>query len=166
MRESPDSGFIEFFRKNPEVDSLLGKIDSKKMDGEYLARRVIKGGIPGYLLKIRLFVPSVSAIRRGNKREAPMLKEIWVERSKLRLIMFAPPGGLDVGDLSYDGLRLNVKRSDRGNMTFFVGLPLKWANKKISYSNGILEIDVPLKKWRRAHSRMNLSSSSTRVSKP
>ncbi len=147
MEKDHGSYLSKFFKRNPDLNSILEKIDSRRLEGNYYAQKVIKGGVPGYVLKVKLFVPSIPKTSNLRMRtEAPVLRELWVEKHKVKLLIVAAPGRLDSRELRYDGSRLSIRQSDKKWVSFFVGLPMKWGKERVSYSNGILQIEVPLRR--------------------
>jgi len=154
MEKDPGSFFSKFFKRNPDLNSVLEKIDSREIEGDYYAHKAIKGGIPGYVLRVRLFVPSVPRISSSRGKAQPIaLRELWVEKGNVKLLIVAPPGKIDLSELRYDGYRLFVRRSDRRWVSFFVGLPVEWRKQRVSYSNGILQIVAPLRMRKKAATR-------------
>lgn len=154
--------FSRFLRANEDLESLLLKIDDRKIAGNYFISKAIKDGVPGYILRVKLFVPETS--RGARRRRAPVkLEEIWIVNGQARLLITTPPDMVELKSLSYDGNWLRAKTAKGKDLSFFLGIPLLWGRKRTTYSNGVLQVVAPLRP--RVHSRMKLSRVATRASK-
>lgn len=136
----------KFLKLNPDLDALLQKIDLKKIDGTYYAGKVIKDGRLGFLLKIRLFIPVTKKESKRRTKNTVRVGDIIVNGKSIKVVVLSPPEYIDVSSISYDGLWLNF-RTKRGRKyrRVFIGLPLNWEKKKVSYNNGVLEIVTTMK---------------------
>jgi hypothetical protein len=132
-----EKNFSRFLKLNPDLDGLLQKIDQGKIEGTYYAGKIIRNGKPGYMLRIKLFVP-LSARARSSHGKVK-LSEIIVDNNVARIIISVPPDHIDERSISYDGLWLTFKLRKK-KYKLFVGLPLNWNERKINLNNGILEV--------------------------
>lgn len=134
-----EKNFNRFLKLNPDLDGLLQKIDQGKIEGNYYAGKTIRNGKPGYMLRIRLFVPLSAGTKRGSSRNKIKLNEIIVSNNVARVIISVPLDHIDEESISYDGLWLTF-RLRKKKYKVFIGLPLDWSKRKINLNNGVLEI--------------------------
>ncbi|HYA22118.1 MAG TPA: hypothetical protein VEG31_02985 [Thermoproteota archaeon] len=161
MTDDFEEHFRRFFKSNNDLESLLNKLDDGKIAGNYFASKAVKDGVPGYILRIKLFVPeAVKAIRRG--RTPVKLEEVWVMNGQARVLITTPPDLVSVDSLRYDGSWLRLKTKNGKEFAFFLGLPLLWRGLRTTYSNGVLQIVAPLRLS--VYSRMKLSKAATKAS--
>jgi len=154
--------FSRFLRANKDLNSLLMKIDERKIAGNYFISKAIKEGIPGYVLRIKLFVPESPKGAKKRKVTA-RLEEVWIVNDQARLLITTPPGLIQLSSLGYDGNWLRAKTVRGKDLSFFLGIPLLWGRKRTTYSNGVLQVIAPLRPL--LHSRMKLSKAATKASK-
>lgn len=134
-----EKNFSRFLKLNPDLDGLLQKIDQGKIEGTYYAGKIIRNGKPGYMLRIKLFVPLSARTRKKSSRNEVKLSEIIVNNDVARIIVSVPFDHVDEKSITYDGLWLAF-RLRKKKYKLFVGLPLNWNEKKINLNNGVLEI--------------------------
>jgi hypothetical protein len=132
-----EKNFSRFLKLNPDLDGLLQKIDQGKIEGTYYAGKIIRNGKPGYMLRIKLFVPLSARTRSSHSKVK--LSEIIVNNNVARIIISVPLDHIDEKSVSYDGFWLTFKLRKK-KYKLFVGLPLNWNARKINLNNGILEI--------------------------
>jgi len=162
MPDDYEEHFFRFFRGNADLGSLLRKIDEGKIDGDYYASKAIRRNRPGYILRIKMFVPAMPKAK-DRRRDPISLEEVWIVRDQARLLLTTPPDLVALDSLSYDGNWLRVYTVKGKQLSFFLGLPLVWRKMKATYSNGVLQVVAPVRL--RVHSRMKLSNAATKASK-
>jgi hypothetical protein len=161
MTDDFEEHFRRFFKSNKDLESLLNKLDDSKIVGTYFANKAVKDGVPGYILRVKLFVPETARVTR--KKQAPVkLEEVWVMNGQARVLITTPPDLVSPDSLRYDGSWLKLKTVKGKELTFFLGLPLLWRSVTTTYSNGVLQIVAPLRLP--VYSRMKLSRAATKVS--
>jgi len=161
MTDDFEEHFRRFFKSNKDLESLLNKLDDSKIVGTYFANKAVKDGVPGYILRVKLFVPETARVTR--KKQAPVkLEEVWVMNGQARVLITTPPDLVSPDSLRYDGSWLKLKTVKGKELTFFLGLPLLWRSVTTTYSNGVLQIVAPLRLP--ICSRMKLSRAATKVS--
>jgi len=161
MPDDFEEHFRRFFKSNKDLESLLNKLDDSKIVGTYFANKAVKDGVPGYILRVKLFVPETA--RATRKKQAPVkLEEVWVMNGQARVLITTPPDLVSPDSLRYDGSWLKLKTVKGKELTFFLGLPLLWRSVTTTYSNGVLQIVAPLRLS--VYSRMKLSRAATKVS--
>jgi len=161
MTDDFEEHFRRFFRSNKDLESLLNKLDDDKIVGNYFVSKAFKDGVPGYILRVKLFVPETA--KAARRRRAPVrLEEVWVMDGQARTLITTPPDLVSLNSLRYDGCWLKLKTVKGKELTFFLGLPLLWQRVRTTYSNGVLQIVAPLRLP--TYSRIKLSRAATRVS--
>jgi hypothetical protein len=139
-----EKSFSRFLKLNPDLDGLLQKIDQGKLEGTYYAGKIIRNGRPGYMLRIKLFVPISVKMRKRILNDKVKLNEIIVDKNIARIIVSIPPERVDENSINYDGLWLAF-RLRKKKYRIFVGLPLNWNERKLSLNNGVLEVVSKMK---------------------
>jgi len=161
MTDDFEEHFRRFFKLNKDLESLLNKLDDGKIIGNYFASKAVKDGVPGYILRIKLFVPETTKAARRT-RVPIKLEEVWVTDGQARVLITTPPDLVSVNSLGYDGSWLRLKTIKGKEFAFFLGLPLVWRGLRTTYSNGVLQIVAPLRLP--VYSRMKLSKAATKAS--